>query len=136
MLSADAETNDPIALPIHAAAAELFTNESPELPGELPCGGRLGNYRLTHEIGRGGMGAVYAAVRNDDQYRQKVAIKLVKADFARGAGAESVLQRFRSERQILARLEHPNIARLLDGGATPEGWPYLVMEYIEGQPLT
>src|SRR5262249_56735447 len=61
----------------------------------------------------------------------------VKADQAgRGAGAEAILQRFRRERQILARLEHPNIARLLDGGATPEGWPYLVMEYIEGQPLT
>jgi len=136
MLAADAETRHMIDKPARAAAAELFIDESSELSGELPCGGRLGNYRLTREIGRGGMGAVYAAVRDDDQYRQKVAIKLVKADFAGGAGAESTLQRFRRERQILARLEHPNIARLLDGGATPEGWPYLVMEYIEGQPLT
>lgn len=121
MLAADADPWRLIDQPAHSAAAELFINDSSELPNE----GRLGHYRLTHEIGRGGMGAVYAAVRDDDQYRQKVAIKLVKADLAdlagRGAGAESALQRFRLERQILARLEHPNIARLLDGGATSDG---------------
>ena len=78
------------------------------------------------------MGAVYLAVRDDDQFEKQVAIKLVK----RGMDTDRVLARFRAERQILARLDHPNIARLLDGGATNDGRPYLVMEYIEGEPIT
>ncbi len=94
-------------------------------------GRRIGAYRLIREIGRGGMGAVYLAARADDQFEKHVAIKLVKG----GVSADSVLQRFRDERQILANLEHPNIARLLDGGTTEEGTPYLVMEYIAGTPI-
>jgi serine/threonine-protein kinase len=81
-------------------------------------------------IGRGGMGVVYRAVREDD-FRMFVAIKLIK----RGADTEAALSRFRAERQILARLEHPNIARLLDGGATETGLPYFVMEHVQGAPL-
>ncbi|MET0986284.1 MAG: serine/threonine-protein kinase, partial [Steroidobacteraceae bacterium] len=94
-------------------------------------GRRLGSYRIVSEAGRGGMSQVFKAVRDDHQYEQQVAIKLLKP----GLDTESVLRRFKSERQILARLSHPNIAHLLDGGATEDGEPYLVMEYIEGQPI-
>jgi serine/threonine protein kinase len=92
---------------------------------------RVGHYQIIRELGRGGMGAVYLAARADDQYAKQVAIKLVLRDRENAM----VLQRFRRERQILANLEHPNIALLFDGGATPEGLPYLVMEYVEGVPI-
>src|SRR5690349_193779 len=92
---------------------------------------QIGPYRVLRRIGQGGMGAVYLAER-DDEFRQQVAIKLVK----RGMDSEFVLRRFRNERQILAALNHPNIARLLDGGTTTDGRPYFVMEYIEGKPIT
>jgi non-specific serine/threonine protein kinase/serine/threonine-protein kinase len=94
-------------------------------------GNRIGPYRIIREIGRGGMGAVYLAERDDDEYKKQVAIKLIK----RGMDSDAILARFLSERQILARLEHPNIARLLDGGTTADGRPYFVMEYIPGQPI-
>ncbi|MBS1790609.1 MAG: serine/threonine protein kinase [Acidobacteria bacterium] len=133
LLHSDQGTTNPLDAPLSQLAASLIPTEQ----GSPMIGRRIGVYRLTGLIGQGGMGAVYAAVRDDDQYRQKVAIKLVKTELlGGGVNADPALQRFRRERQILARLEHPNIARLLDGGATPEGWPYLVMEYIEGQPLT
>lgn len=93
-------------------------------------GTSIGPYRVVRELGRGGMGTVYLAVRDDDTYQKKVAIKLV-----RGAHRPEILQRFRSERQILATLEHPNVARLMDGGETAAGEPYVVMEYVAGQPL-
>src|SRR5499433_4085183 len=98
---------------------------------EMPASQRVGNYELLKEIGRGGMGVVYLAVRADDSFRKRVAIKLVK----RGMDSDAILQRFRNERQILATLDHPHIARLLDGGTTEDGLPYFVMEYIEGQSL-
>ncbi len=94
-------------------------------------GRRLGAYRIEREIGRGGMGAVYEAVRVDKEFNKRAAIKLVK----RGMDTDFVLRRFRKERQILAALDHPHIAGLLDGGTTEDGLPYFVMEYIEGQPL-
>lgn len=94
-------------------------------------GRRLGAYRIKREVARGGMGTVYEAVRVDNEFRKKVAIKIVK----RGTDTDFVLRRFRKERQILAGLNHPNIASLLDGGTTDEGLPYFVMEYIEGKPL-
>src|SRR5690349_11167691 len=94
-------------------------------------GRRIGAYRIVREIGRGGMGAVYLAERADEVFRQQVAIKLIK----RGMDTDLVLSRFRAERQILASLDHPNIARLLDGGTTEDGLPYFAMEYIEGQPI-
>lgn len=91
----------------------------------------IGPYQIIRELGQGGMGAVYLALRADDQYKKRVAIKLVK----RGMDTDYVLSRFRHERQILASLDHPNIARFLDGGATESGLPYFVMEYIEGQSI-
>lgn len=92
---------------------------------------RIGAYRVVRLLGRGGMGAVFLAAREDDEFDQRVAIKLVR----RTAGGDLVLQRFRQERQILAALDHPNIARLIDGGTTTSGAPYLVMEYVEGTPI-
>jgi serine/threonine protein kinase/Tfp pilus assembly protein PilF len=94
-------------------------------------GRHVGPYRIEREIGRGGMGTVYEAWRADGEFQHRVAIKLIKNDLDR----EFVLRRFRNERQILAALDHPNIGRLLGGGTTPDGNPYFVMEYIEGQPL-
>ena len=92
----------------------------------------VGPYRLLRELGRGGMGTVFLAERDDDQYKASVAIKLVRL----GMDTEFILARFRRERQTLARLQHPNIARLLDGGTTEEGLPYIVMEYVDGQAIT
>jgi len=91
---------------------------------------RIGPYRLLREIGHGGMGTVFLAARDDAEFEKKVAIKVV-----RGPDSDEVLARFRRERQILAGLEHPNIARLLDGGTTEDGLPYLVMEYVEGERI-
>jgi serine/threonine protein kinase/Tfp pilus assembly protein PilF len=92
-------------------------------------GNRLGAYRVEAEIGRGGMGTVYSAVRDDREFNKKVAVKLVK----RGMDTDYILRRFRKERQILASLEHPFIAALLDGGTSPDGRPYFVMELVEGR---
>ncbi len=94
-------------------------------------GQRIGPYRVTSLLGQGGMGSVYSAVRDDAEFEKQVAIKILR----RGMESSQAIERFRQERQILARLEHPNIARLLDGGATDDGLPYIVMEYVEGQPL-
>src|SRR6266700_1488737 len=93
--------------------------------------GDIGRYRIVRQIGRGGMGVVYEGARIDGEYEQRVAIKLIGS----GPDSEFVSRRFRKERQILANLDHPNIARLLDGGTTADGLPYFVMEYIEGQPV-
>lgn len=92
---------------------------------------RVGPYQIREEIGRGGMGAVYLATRADDQFQRQVAIKIV----LRSQQSADVLDRFRREQQILASLNHPNIARLIDAGVTPDGRPYLVMEYVDGQPI-
>lgn len=99
---------------------------------EAIAGTRLGAYELLCEIGRGGMGAVYLGRRADEEFEQQVAIKILK----RGTDTDEVLRRFRAERQILARLDHPNIARLFDGGTTDDGLPYFVMEYVDGQRIT
>jgi tetratricopeptide (TPR) repeat protein/predicted Ser/Thr protein kinase len=99
--------------------------------GDSMKGTRLGTWVILWEIGRGGMGAVYLAERADADFRKQVAIKLVK----RGIDTDAVLKRFLQERQILAGLEHPNIAGLLDGGTSPDGRPYFVMEYVEGVPI-
>lgn len=107
--------------------------EAIDLPKELAIEGkRVGPYRIVHQIGSGGMGAVFLAERVEGEFEQRVAIKLIK----RGMGFEDILKRFRSERQILAGLQHPNIARLLDGGLTEDGLPYFTMEYVEGEPIT
>ena len=94
-------------------------------------GQRLGPYRILRKLGSGGMGDVYLAERADEEYQQQVAIKLVRS----GVFSRQVQGRLRMERQILATLQHPNIARLLDGGRAPDGTPYLVMEYIDGEPI-
>jgi non-specific serine/threonine protein kinase/serine/threonine-protein kinase len=106
--------------------APLRAESSASEPARIPD--HIGRYRIVRQIGQGGMGAVYLALRNDQEYEKRVAIKLVKAGF----GAEALLSRFRHERQILATLDHANIAKLLDGGTTDEGLPYLVMDYVDG----
>lgn len=112
---------------------------SDEESGEYPAGFRAGPYQLERRIGRGGMGSVWLACPIGNSQpdgtspvnSQKVAVKLVK----RGMDTTEILRRFRMERQVLASLNHPNIARLIDGGSTPEGMPYLAMEYVEGKPI-
>jgi serine/threonine protein kinase/Tol biopolymer transport system component len=122
--------------------AEHFLTKSPEsLYAALlsepamagpPLGTRVGPYRLVQEAGRGGMGMVFVAERADDQYRKRVALKVIRG----GVGLDPrLVHRFREERQILASLDHPGIARLLDGGVTPEGLPWFAMEYVQGTPL-
>ncbi len=110
--------------PAHEDAALGFGNS--RRPGEL-----IGPYRILSVLGRGGMGEVYLCERADDQYRKQVAIKLVSGSLI----SRQVQNRLRTERQILATLDHPNIARLLDGGTTADGVPYLVMEYVKGEPI-
>lgn len=107
-------------------AASIF-----DTVGERSEGRSLGRYQLVRELGRGGMGTVFLAERSDGEFKQQVAVKVVRRMFA---DAE-LTRRFRRERQILASLNHPNIARLLDGGVSPEGEPYLVMEYVEGERI-
>ncbi len=92
---------------------------------------KIGRYKIIGEIGRGGMGAVYEAVRDDGEFSQRVAVKIIK----RGMDSDDILRRFRNERQILAELQHPNIAQLFDGGVSDEGSPFYVMEFIEGAPI-
>src|SRR5437867_4496561 len=102
------------------AARRLTPNECDRI------GERIGAYAIVRELGRGGMGAVYLAERADGQFEKQVAIKVLK----RGTDTEEVLRRFHAERQILARLDHPNIARLLDAGTTDDGLPYFVMDFV------
>jgi non-specific serine/threonine protein kinase/serine/threonine-protein kinase len=122
----------------HASAADFLevniwatAGDRTGLPSAPPIGSRVGPYRLVKEIGRGGMGAVYLGQRDDGQFDQRVAIKLMTGSMP----AAEMLSRFQSERQILARLEHPNIARLLDGGVNSEGSPYIAMEFVGGVPI-
>jgi serine/threonine protein kinase/tetratricopeptide (TPR) repeat protein len=111
--------------------SDSLDEEKKDSHTDVLTGKQIGAYRLTKEIGRGGMGAVYLAERADGEFSQKVAIKLIK----RGMDSDFIVRRFRHERQILASFEHPFIARLLDGGTTDDGMPYFVMEYIEGDTL-
>src|SRR5262249_55675021 len=111
------------ATPVAAMQAAAFAAAA--------AGERVGRYKLTEMIAAGGMGVGYRAVRADDQYEQQVAVKIIK----RGMDSADILMRFRRERQLLAQLEHPNITRLIDGGATDDGRPFLVMEYVAGIPI-
>ncbi|HEY0928974.1 MAG TPA: serine/threonine-protein kinase [Gemmatimonas sp.] len=113
---------------LETPAASLMSDGLTDPASDVLTVQRTGPYRLLREIGRGGMGTVYLATRDDGEYRHQVAIKLVK----RGMDTDVILARFRHERQILAGLDHPNIARLLDGGTTDTGLPYFVMEYVAG----
>ena len=125
LLEADGDGGESIEMAVQDEAASLFDSH-------LLVGERLGIYRIVREIGRGGMGSVYLALRDDQEYHKEVALKIVK----RGMDTAEVLERFRYERQILANLEHPYIARLFDGGSTADGVPFFVMEYIEGKPVS
>src|SRR5262249_19238998 len=111
----------------------LFGPAVERVAGTLPAahdGDTLGPHRVLRQIAEGGMGAVYLDERADGEFQQQVAIKIV-----RWSGALLEV-RFRQERQILAQLQHPNIARLMDGGLSEHGWPYMVMEYCPGEPIT
>ena len=113
------------------AAAMLPTGGAPGQAGEAAGPERIGAYRVTGLIGQGGMGAVYRGERAAGDFEHTVAIKVIRP----GALSGSLIERFRRERQTLARLAHPNIARLFDGGETVAGEPYIVMEYVQGRPL-
>jgi len=111
-----------------------LTNEDSPLEREwqeIGPGFRIGHYRLERQLGQGGMGAVFLASRADSEFDMQVAIKVLK----RGIHSEAIIRRFRNERQILARLRHPNIAGLLDGGTTGAGLPYFIMEFVEGETI-
>jgi eukaryotic-like serine/threonine-protein kinase len=125
LLAAHHEADDFIEAPAIALTAQSLLED---LPATLQ---QIGPYRIIREIGRGGMGAVYLADRADHEYQKQVAIKVIR----RGLDTEDIIRRFRNERQILARLDHPLIARLLDGGTTTDGLPYFVMEQVEGLSL-
>ena len=127
LLACDADDDTFLNTRIAGAAEQVASDQAASLIGK-----RIGAWRITGVAGRGGMGAVYRAVRDDGQYDKEAALKLVR----RGLASDADLRRFRRERQILARLEHPSIARLLDGGTTEDGLPYLVMEFVAGQPVT
>ncbi|MFL6292911.1 MAG: tetratricopeptide repeat protein [Thermoanaerobaculia bacterium] len=122
LLAADAADGDFLEQPPVAPAAP---------PPPPARGRRFGPYSVERQLGEGGMSTVYLAVRADEEYRRQVAVKV----FAYGAERADLVERFRAERQILASLDHPNIAGLLDGGTTGDGLPYLVMEYVDGIPI-
>jgi serine/threonine protein kinase/predicted negative regulator of RcsB-dependent stress response len=128
LLASEADLGSFIAAPVVEDAAGMLASTQ----AESIAGQRIGPYRVVCELGHGGMGAVYLAARADDEFKRQVAIKLIK----RGMDTDFIISRFRHERQILASFDHPNIARLLDGGTTEDGLPYFVMEYIEGQPIS
>lgn len=113
--------------PAHALMSDLVVEEE---AGSM-AGGQLGAYQIVEELGRGGMGVVYLADRNDEQFEQQVAIKVLQAS----SGHKDLIRRFLEERQILASLNHAHIARLLDGGVTEGGQPYFVLEYVAGEAI-
>lgn len=129
LLAADADAHpllDSLALEALALPADVLPT------GIRPAeGDRVGPYRIAAPLGQGGMGAVFLAERADGQFEQRVALKVIRS----GLASERIVRRFQDERQILARLNHPNIARLLDGGVTDDGRPYFALEYVDGVPL-
>jgi len=105
--------------------------ETPLVTSDPLLNRQLGPYRILRRLGAGGMGAVYLAARADDQFRRLVAVKAIRPELL----DDHTRRRFENERHTLAALDHPNIVRLLDGGTTEDGVPYLVMDYVEGQPI-
>lgn len=121
---------DAAAASVHALADEaLLAADDQTLPESVR---QIGPYRLTRRLGAGGMSVVWKAERNDGEFQQTVAVKLLR----RWIESEESVQRFRAERRILAGLEHANLARLLDGGVVADGWPYFILEYVDGEPIT
>jgi serine/threonine-protein kinase len=136
LLRASVNADRRVELAIEQVAVDLTQSgalppglTSPEL--KFQPGSMLGVFRVEEELGRGGMSTVYLASRSDQEFEQKVAIKVLRRNFSNPEQERRLL----AERQILAHLSHPNIARLLDGGRTPDGWPYFVMEVIDGLPI-
>lgn len=127
LLAAHESTGSALQSPVSADALRSLAPDVDPLVGS-----RVGPYEISRLVGAGGMGTVYEATRADDQYRTRVAIKVL----SRHATSESTVQRFRRERQILADLHHPHIASLLDGGVTSDGQPWFAMQYVDGEPLT
>jgi eukaryotic-like serine/threonine-protein kinase len=125
LLRADAAGESAVYAAIESEVASMLVES-------WPVDAQLGSYRLLKEIGRGGMGTVYLAERADGQFRKQVAVKMVRP----GMDTEFILARFRRERQVLGRLDHPNVGRLLDGGTATNGTPYFVMEFIDGDWIT
>ena len=130
LLAADEDTQDLGEDPVHAAV-QLGAQGVIEHADRTLLGQKIGPWLIRERLGQGGMSTVYLALRADEQFKKRAALKVIK----RGMDSEEILQRFRNERQILASLEHPNIARLIDGGNTAEGLSYFVMEYVEGVPI-
>ena len=126
LLAADGRTG------VHELFEDLVSSEAGALRRRDVAGVRLGPWEIVEPIGEGGMGTVYLARRADGSYDAKAAVKLVRG----GVPSPSLTERFRAERQILAGLSHPGVAKLLDGGSTDDGTPYLVMEFIDGEPIT
>ncbi len=127
LLASDEGAEDFIETPAVEIASESFARDV----ANAVEGRRIGPYKIVREIGRGGMGVVYLAERADEQYQKQVAIKLIK----RGIDTDTILHRFCTEQQILANLDHPNIAKLLDGGTTDDRLSYFIMDYVEGLPI-
>ncbi|HMB89865.1 MAG TPA: tetratricopeptide repeat protein [Rhodothermales bacterium] len=127
LIAEDAEAASLLDASPHDLA--LLVDEEEEMAEPIQ---QIGPYRISKTLGRGGMGTVYLAERDDGAFRQQVALKVIR----RGLDTDDILRRFRMERQILAALTHPHIAHILDGGTTKDGLPYFVMEYIDGVPIT
>jgi hypothetical protein len=127
LLDSEADASTVLHETIAAGAGQLITDGASAMIGR-----RLGAYRLVALIGEGGMGSVFRAVRDDAEYRSEVAVKVLR----HGLGSPHAVARFRDERQILAALDHPGVVRLLDGGSTEAGTPYLVLEYVQGDAIT
>ncbi len=125
-LMAEADETDSLEECAESVAAARPLDDSSDI------GRRVGAYVITREIGHGGMGTVYLAARADGYFEKEVAIKVLN----RGTSTEELVRRFRAEREVLARLDHPNIARLMDAGTMEDGRPYFIMEYVEGVPIT
>ena len=130
LLACEAESADFMSLPITDFSKDFTAAEEEEPPAPL-AGQKIGIYEIVREIGFGGMGAVYLATRCDGKFEQQVAVKMLKREF----NTEKIRRYFRREREIQSKLNHPNIARLLDAGTTGDGVPFLVMEYVSGLPI-
>ena len=132
LLSAHDASGDFIQNPAVVDVGFMVNDVSDDTNHSAVAGRQIGTYEIIRELGRGGMGAVYLASRADESFDKRVALKLIK----RGMDSDAIIKRFVMERQILANLDHPNIARLIDGGTTDDGLPYFVLEYIEGTTIT
>jgi len=132
----DAELRQELAALLAGDREATHFLEPPPALGQDPyVGRRIGPYQVLHRLGYGGMGVVYLAERDDEAFRKRVALKLLRLGRRHVAAMREITRRFETERRILAALDHPSIAKILDGGSTADGMPYFVMEYVEGQPI-